>query len=428
MLLQRLRFVLAPGRTKAVQHILMRRLRGLGARDPHRRALEVNAEAMAVAEAAALRIERHGGFALFVDYGEDGPYESSLNAIRHHGPVHPLQARLHRPLSKHPSTRLESCSALIPGRPPVIASPPLGFALCSALPPGRGSPAASIRVAMAAASPGAGTTSTPPQLSCHEALPHLFHGPPQTPPAETLPPLHRCTPDVALMLSTCMVVMHGRRTAAVCRETRASGFHWGLRPEAGPGRDRRHVREPGWQIPRREDRRGGVVTAGACVVQEPGSADLTAWVDFGSLRQAVSESLTHVRAHGPITQGNFCLANGMEERLDALLQVRRHLKPATLFPCSHVPPQPRANARLRCVGFQPRARAPSALLTALYVRRVCTYGYGVCWCWFRDAAWVARVDTDGVAAAAVVHVLHACAVLRCSCGACACADRAGWLR
>lgn len=90
--MQRLRFVLAPGKTKAAQHILMRRLRGLGERDPRRRALEVGAEAMAVAEAAALRIDRCGGFALFVDYGQDGPYESSLNAIRHHEPVHPLQA------------------------------------------------------------------------------------------------------------------------------------------------------------------------------------------------------------------------------------------------------------------------------------------------------------------------------------------------
>ena len=57
-------------------------------------------------------------------------------------------------------------------------------------------------------------------------------------------------------------------------------------------------------------------------VQEPGRADLTTWVDFSALRQAVQESLTRVAVHGPITQGHFCLANGMEQRVDALLQVR----------------------------------------------------------------------------------------------------------
>ena len=48
---------------------------------------------MAVVEAVALRIEACGGFALFVDYGKDAPYDSSLNAIRNHRSVHPLQVR-----------------------------------------------------------------------------------------------------------------------------------------------------------------------------------------------------------------------------------------------------------------------------------------------------------------------------------------------
>lgn len=69
---------------------------------------------------------------------------------------------------------------------------------------------------------------------------------------------------------------------------------------------------------------------GAGWLQEPGSADLTAWVDFAALRQAVTESLSRVTAHGPVAQGHFCLANGMEQRLDELLQARP--------PSPHLPP------------------------------------------------------------------------------------------
>ena len=46
---------------------------------------------MAVAEAIALRIQQDDGFALLVDYGQDAPYDMSLNAIRKHEAVHPLQ-------------------------------------------------------------------------------------------------------------------------------------------------------------------------------------------------------------------------------------------------------------------------------------------------------------------------------------------------
>jgi SAM-dependent MidA family methyltransferase len=55
--------------------------------------IEISTEAMAVAEGIAMRIHRAGGLALIVDYGQNGPYTSSLNALRDHKPVHPLQVR-----------------------------------------------------------------------------------------------------------------------------------------------------------------------------------------------------------------------------------------------------------------------------------------------------------------------------------------------
>lgn len=58
-------------------------------------------------------------------------------------------------------------------------------------------------------------------------------------------------------------------------------------------------------------------------MQEPGKADLTAWVDFGALRQAVEASNADASVHGPITQGQFLMAMGMEHRLDMLLQSKR---------------------------------------------------------------------------------------------------------
>lgn len=57
-------------------------------------------------------------------------------------------------------------------------------------------------------------------------------------------------------------------------------------------------------------------------MQEPGTADLTAWVDFSALRHAVHDRRVVARVHGPIQQGHFLLANGIEQRVDALLQVR----------------------------------------------------------------------------------------------------------
>lgn len=81
-----------------------RQLKWQGGPLPGMHALEVGAEAMAVVEAVALRIEACGGFALFVDYGKDGPYDSSLNAIRNHDGVHPLHVCPSSPLFTHTPT------------------------------------------------------------------------------------------------------------------------------------------------------------------------------------------------------------------------------------------------------------------------------------------------------------------------------------
>ena len=88
--MQRFEFVLSPTSTKAVHTILKRRLSALPNKDSIT-ALEVSGDAMAVAEAVALRIHRDGGFGLFVDYGRNRPYDMSLNAIRGHQGIHPLQ-------------------------------------------------------------------------------------------------------------------------------------------------------------------------------------------------------------------------------------------------------------------------------------------------------------------------------------------------
>ena len=69
---QRFEFVLAPSSNLAVRSILKRRLNALPpGLQKTVTALEVSAQAMAVAEAVALRIDRDGGFGLFVDYGQE---------------------------------------------------------------------------------------------------------------------------------------------------------------------------------------------------------------------------------------------------------------------------------------------------------------------------------------------------------------------
>ncbi|KAL4437198.1 hypothetical protein ABPG75_004337 [Micractinium tetrahymenae] len=80
-----LRFVLSPGPTPAARVLLPRRLRQLLAEQQAAvEALEVCPQGMALAEALAQRVSQHGGAALIVDYGQDGPYEASLQAIRRH--------------------------------------------------------------------------------------------------------------------------------------------------------------------------------------------------------------------------------------------------------------------------------------------------------------------------------------------------------
>ena len=44
----------------------------------------VSVQAMALAEGLARRVAQHGGAALIIDYGQDAPYEASLQAIRQH--------------------------------------------------------------------------------------------------------------------------------------------------------------------------------------------------------------------------------------------------------------------------------------------------------------------------------------------------------
>jgi SAM-dependent MidA family methyltransferase len=59
----------------------------------------------------------------------------------------------------------------------------------------------------------------------------------------------------------------------------------------------------------------------ACL-QEPGTADLSAWVDFDAICKAIMDRGQKVQIHGPLTQGQFLLANGIEKRVDFLQQVR----------------------------------------------------------------------------------------------------------
>ncbi|GLI69361.1 hypothetical protein VaNZ11_013949, partial [Volvox africanus] len=81
-----LRLVLSPGPTPAAALLVPRRLGGLpGDQAQALDALEVSAVGMATAERLAHRIGRHGGAALVVDYGREGPpYGDSLMAIRAH--------------------------------------------------------------------------------------------------------------------------------------------------------------------------------------------------------------------------------------------------------------------------------------------------------------------------------------------------------
>lgn len=61
------------------------------------------------------------------------------------------------------------------------------------------------------------------------------------------------------------------------------------------------------------------------VLDDPGAADLSAWVDFGALRQAAQGSGTPVSVHGPVSQvqiggGQFSSRGQFLNRLETTFQ------------------------------------------------------------------------------------------------------------
>lgn len=56
------------------------------------------------------------------------------------------------------------------------------------------------------------------------------------------------------------------------------------------------------------------------ILDDPGSADLSAYVDFASIRHSAEEASGDVAVHGPITQSQFLGSLGINFRVEALLQ------------------------------------------------------------------------------------------------------------
>ncbi|XP_038987206.1 protein arginine methyltransferase NDUFAF7, mitochondrial [Phoenix dactylifera] len=56
------------------------------------------------------------------------------------------------------------------------------------------------------------------------------------------------------------------------------------------------------------------------ILDNPGSADLSAYVDFASIRHSAEEVSEHISVHGPITQSQFLGYLGINLRVEALLQ------------------------------------------------------------------------------------------------------------
>ncbi|CAN8255456.1 unnamed protein product [Cochlearia groenlandica] len=56
------------------------------------------------------------------------------------------------------------------------------------------------------------------------------------------------------------------------------------------------------------------------ILDNPGSADLSAYVDFPSLKHSAEEASENVSVHGPMTQSQFLGSLGINFRVDALLQ------------------------------------------------------------------------------------------------------------
>ena len=87
-----LEMVLSPGLTPAGALMIPRRLEGMPEdQKGGLRQLEISPRALAVWERVAARVEQHGGAAIAVDYGEEGPVGDSLQAIKDHAFVPVLQ-------------------------------------------------------------------------------------------------------------------------------------------------------------------------------------------------------------------------------------------------------------------------------------------------------------------------------------------------
>ncbi|KAL6007222.1 hypothetical protein ACLOJK_032718 [Asimina triloba] len=56
------------------------------------------------------------------------------------------------------------------------------------------------------------------------------------------------------------------------------------------------------------------------ILDDPGSSDLSAYVDFASIRHSAKEDPVNVAVHGPITQSLFLGSLGINFRVEALLQ------------------------------------------------------------------------------------------------------------
>ena len=58
------------------------------------------------------------------------------------------------------------------------------------------------------------------------------------------------------------------------------------------------------------------------LLEEPGTADLSTYVDFGALSMAARRAKEDVTCFGPIDQGDLLRSLGIDARLDNLLKVR----------------------------------------------------------------------------------------------------------
>jgi len=56
------------------------------------------------------------------------------------------------------------------------------------------------------------------------------------------------------------------------------------------------------------------------ILDDPGSADLSAYVDFASIRHSALEASDDISVHGPMTQSQFLGSLGINFRVEALLQ------------------------------------------------------------------------------------------------------------